>query len=222
MKSEVDLQDAIQRELAWRKRELYGLKVSARRTAEGKGFVFRGGLVLLCAHWEGFLKKTIDSYVKHVFSQDVILKDLKPCFLGIAYYLDIAKAAESYYPGSKDHHEKLASKIKETIDSPPTKAQWKADTEGNPSSEVLKRLMRSVGLNERLYMDEVTWSATRVFIDEHIIRDRNHIAHGEGIPVEKSELISRLDRMVDLFDLIFLLIMNAAADRCYLYSRQAP
>lgn len=218
MKSEVELQDKIQRELAWRKREIYDLRVSARKSGEGRGFVFRSGLVLLCAHWEGFLKKVVDLYVSHVFSQDVKLKELKPCFVSIAYYLDIATAAESSFPGSRGHHEKLANRIKETIDFPPTGAQWKAGTEGNPSSEVLRRLMRSIGLDEFLGMDEAAWSASRVFIDEHIVRDRNNIAHGGGLPISKAELISRIDRVVGLFELVFVTVMDAAGGRSYLHN----
>ncbi|MBR8657968.1 hypothetical protein KDH83_32135, partial [Achromobacter sp. Marseille-Q0513] len=56
MKQVADFQDAIQSELAWRKHEISAIKLSAVRAKETASHVFRSGQIILCAHWEGFLK----------------------------------------------------------------------------------------------------------------------------------------------------------------------
>lgn len=211
-----ELQDALQRDLAWRKQEIYNLRLSATRSRKSSSFLCRAGTVLICAHWEGFLKSSINTYIEYVFSQNIKLHDLKPCFISIAYFSDIIKAAESRFPGSKENHEKLAKRIKSSLHLPPENPRWNANTEGNPSSSVVQRLMSSVALDIHLGLEPATWSGTKVFIDEQILRDRNHIAHGAGLQVSKEEILSRYNRIIEIFEAIERLILKGAEEKLYL------
>lgn len=60
IRTENDLQDAIDSELAWCKRELSAVRsniASARKFA--KDTAIRAGIALLYAHWEGSIKNAV-------------------------------------------------------------------------------------------------------------------------------------------------------------------
>lgn len=215
MESLLDLQDALQRELAWRKREISDIRAVAMKPDESPACILRGSLVLLCAHWEGFLKKSAKLYIRHVFSQDVRLRDLTPNLVAIAYFTDVSKAAEAKFPGSQDHHIRLASRILNSIDERPGDPTWDVDTEGNPGSDVLKRVLSSIGLDLQLGMDAASWGTTKVFINEQLVRDRHSIAHGEGLPISKENLLERAERLLALLDVLSERILDHASTKAY-------
>lgn len=210
-----DLQDAIQRDLVWRKRELSELRALATHSDESAEHVFRASLVMLCAHWEGFLKKSAKLYLEHVFSQDVKLKELQPHIVAVAYFDGVMGAATAKFPGSEEQHIKLAKRILATFDEKVAAPGWSVDTEGNPGSEVLARILKSVGIDAQLGMDEANWATTKVFINEQLVRDRHYIAHGEGKPIGKDVLLERIQRLLELLDTISGQVLNAAEGRTY-------
>lgn len=215
MQSIADFQDAVQRDLAWRKREIADLRAAAAAAEETSSHVFRSGQVLLCAHWEGFLKRASNIYVNHVFSQQLRLKELKPHLVAIAYFKDVMNAALAKYPGSQDHHVQLASKIIAAVDQPIAAASWSADTEGNPGSDVLERILLSIGVDTQLGFDGATWATTKVFINEQLVRDRHHIAHGDGLRLAKENFLERAGRLLDLLDTLSDRIVEAAERQAY-------
>ena len=209
------LQEALERELAWRKKEISGLRVSAMRSDAARSYLFRAGLILLCAHWEGFLRRSVELYRDHVFSQGLAVRNLSPVFVAVAYYGDVRRAAEATYPGSREHHLRLAARILEGIDVACSRPTWEVRTEANPGTDVLTRLLSSVGLDPSLGLDTATWSATRVFIDEKVVRDRNLVAHGEGFRLDRDEFLERASRMTELIDKLCANVMDAAERRAY-------
>lgn len=211
-----DFQSRIARELAWRKQEISGLRISARRSDGERGYLFRAGLVLLCAHWEGFLRKAVDLYFKHVFSQQLRLKDLAPNFVAAAFFSDVQRAGKTDYPGSADTHCRLAERILLGLDEICTHSTWDVKTDGNPGTEVLTRLLLSAGISPQLGLDAATWSTMKVFIDEQVVRDRHRVAHGEGFRLSRLEFLERSDRMLDLLDRVSGEIINAAELQMYL------
>lgn len=217
MEQVADFHNAVQRDLAWRKREISNLRVSAASSEDSATHLYRSGLVLLCAHWEGFLKKGCETLHRScVFTKKKKLRELNPVFVSVALFDDVMAAAASRYPGSPDHHLKLARKILAHINRRVVKMGWNVDTEGNPGSQVLERILATVGLSRTLGMDAATWATTKVFINEQLVRDRHQIAHGEGTVIQKDSLLERTDRLMTLLDIISNLILDAAQNRSYL------
>ncbi|WP_175714599.1 MAE_28990/MAE_18760 family HEPN-like nuclease [Burkholderia ambifaria] len=210
-----EFQTKIARELAWRKREITSLRLSARRSDSERSYLFRAGLVLLCAHWEGFLRKSIEIYFDHVFSQKLKVRELTPNFVAAAFFADVQRAGKTDYPGSLETHGRLARRILMGLDEICTRSTWDAKTEGNPGTEVLARLLSSAGINPQLGLDAATWSTTKVFIDEQVVRDRHLVAHGEGFRITRSEFLERSKRILDLLDRISNEFINAAEIQAY-------
>ena len=212
-----EFQNAIQRDLAWRKVEISNLKSLLHNSEPAAAYLFRAGQVLLCAHWEGFLKRASRLYAEHALSQKVKLRELNSSMVAFYFFNAVMNAAQAHYPGSTEHHIKLADKIIKKIDEEPTPTgTWKVDTEGNPGTDVAERIFRSLGLDLQLGMDEATWSTTRIFINEHLLKDRNAIAHGEGLRVDKITLIDRIERTLDLLEHVYNTLVSSALQKKYL------
>jgi MAE_28990/MAE_18760-like HEPN len=216
-----DFQNAIQRELAWRKREISALKTLAFQAEETANHVFRGCQVLLCAHWEGFLKTSATLYLDHVFSQNITVRELKSTFVAVAFFGKVMKAANAKYPGSEEHHVQLAADILAGFDARVTKPGWNVDTEGNPGSDVVERVLKSIGVHPQLGMDNAAWTTTKVFINDHLVKDRNSVAHGEGLPLDRTSLLNRSQRLLELLDRLSDQLMTDAQRRAYLSATQA-
>ncbi len=215
MKDLMALQDALQKDLAWRKRELSSIKVSATLASDADGHTFRSGHVLACSHWEGFLKKALTLYIEHVFAQKMALKKFEPFVVALAFFKDVKKAGEANYPGSTQHHLALAEVMPSVLDAHPTRATWDIDTEGNPGEKVLEKLIRSTGLDPKLGMQDATWETTKKFINEQLLKDRNAIAHGSGIPIGRTDLVERVDRLLKILDAVNDEVMACATQKRY-------
>lgn len=137
----LDLERRLAEELAWRKKEIVELK----RAAHNREYLARAVAVVLCAHWEGYLKRAIQVYVDYVFSLNLRVRDLAPNFVAISLYKDVKTAALAEYPGSEQHCIKLSKRLLQGIDVRAPKPKWKVDTAGNPSSEVVVRLLKTAG-----------------------------------------------------------------------------
>lgn len=210
------LQDRLQRELAWRKKEISDLRSLAAHSIESDFHVFRSGQVMLCAHWEGFLKKAAELYMRYVFSQGVRLRSLAPNIVAAALYGDVMKASQAEYPGSEDHHVRLVKSILANIDRSDARCTWDVQTEGNPGSAVLERILLSVGIDRCLEMDAAKWSTTQFFINEQLVRDRHKIAHGEGLRIDQESFLDRTKRLLELLDTVAFNFIKCAENKCYL------
>ena len=206
-------QERLDLDLSWRKREISDWRLFVQRSERPQ--VFRAGLVILCAHWEGFLKAGIDLYIDHIRAQALPIRDLLPTLVAVAFFGDVRKAAEAAFPCSEDHHIRLAVRIQEA-EAAVWMPTWSAKVEGNPGSELLGKLLGSVGLDCNLGLDPAVWSTTKVFIDEQIVRDRHLVAHGEGFRVERREFLDRASRLLSLLDQFKALLVSAVASKAYL------
>ncbi|WP_155953110.1 MAE_28990/MAE_18760 family HEPN-like nuclease [Pseudoxanthomonas suwonensis] len=207
------LQDQLDRSLAWRKKEIAALRRAATRASTSRSYYCRAGTVMLCAHWEGFLKDAVGKYLKFVFSRNLGADRLAPPFVAIAFYGCVKRAADATFPGAEHHHIELAKKIQA---GGRLVADWDVSTGGNPSSAVFSDILRSIGLDPHLGKDVAEWSVLKVFIDSQILADRHKIAHGEGLPVPHEEFYGRSSRVIEICEELAGAIMKAAKSKEYL------
>jgi hypothetical protein len=215
MESLANFQNKLQRELAWRKREISDYRSLMAHADDSANHVFRSTQVMLCAHWEGFLKRAIDIYLKHVFAQNLTLRKLKPALVAVALYSDVIKAAEAKHPGSELNHVLLAKRIVDSIDERISVFGWDVNTEGNPGTEVVDKILKSAGLNPQIGLDSAAWATTKVFINEQLVADRHAIAHGQFRILSKAALLERSERLLRLLDQLSDHLYEAATTRTY-------
>ena len=77
-----EFQDFLNKDLAWRKMEISQL-FGILSTAESKAVVCKSMILLLYAHWEGFIKKSSKCYLKYVSDKNIKIQDLTRNFEAI-------------------------------------------------------------------------------------------------------------------------------------------
>jgi hypothetical protein len=188
IRTELQLCEIIDADLIWRKKELTDLKflletAAARR--ERKPALLRGAVTLLYAHWEGFIKAVALSYLEYVATLGLRFEELSSNFLALAARRLLnggtgAKRVQVHLEITKFFRSGLSQKS-----NLPYKDGIR--TQGNLSSDVLKEIIDSLGL------DFSPFEAKSNLIDDILLRSRNTIAHGEYLQMteERYEELSR-------------------------------
>ena len=166
IRTEDELQDVIDSEIAWRKKELSAVKANINTARNfAKNTALRAGITLLYAHWEGAIKNLAYYYLVYVSSLKIPYNRLKPNFLAITLKNDIRtlqteivnKLLCRYNQGSNIPTENIIS------------------ANSNLNSTIFTEIMSAIGLPTDEYEKDY------VLIDEVLLKMRNKIAHGDNL-----------------------------------------
>lgn len=209
-----ELQDAIDAEMGWRKRELSALRANINSArAFAKDTALRSGIALLYAHWEGAIKNIAYFYLLYVASQKVTYDRLKPNFLAITLKSDIEQF-------SVTNKTTLQTKIVEHLFEERTHlsripTEGIISTKSNLNSEIFVEIMCTLGLSTDQYESDYK------LIDEVLLNMRNHIAHGERleqISLDEDRYNEIHEKIFSLIDRFAVQVSNAASLKLYLVS----
>ncbi|MGD9633568.1 MAG: MAE_28990/MAE_18760 family HEPN-like nuclease [Pirellulales bacterium] len=197
-------------DFAWRKKELTLLRstVYARRNDANLNAFIRSAVALLYAHWEGFVKFVGTSYLEFVARQHVRHCDLATNFLAVAMGRAIFDASTS---------KKMAGRIG-IVDffrnglSQKSNIQWQGgvNTKANLGAAVLQEIILKLGL------DYAPHQTKEKLIDEKLLRNRNHIAHGQYLVVGYDEYMDLHVEILRLMQVFYDQVEDAAMARKYL------
>lgn len=207
-----DLQDKIDAESSWRRKELSALKSNietSRRFA--KETALRAGITLLYAHWEGFVKNIATYYLTYVASIDIEYKKLKKNFLALTIKNEL-KTFDSTNKSSL--HNLIVNKIFEKSEEK-TKIPYEniIKTNSNLNSEIFIEIMETIGLDYSKYENNFK------LLDEVLLKMRNEIAHGEHIEqlsLDEERFEEIYNIIIDMMSLFKNQVSNAAATKEYL------
>lgn len=76
------LENQIQSELSWRKKEISELFLIAKEN--DKDVLLKSTILVLYAHWEGFIKKSSKIYLKYIIEKKIKIRALSSNFKAIA------------------------------------------------------------------------------------------------------------------------------------------
>ncbi len=209
LRTELELQEYLDYELAWRIKEIDYTKTAVQR-AKGNAqlAVARAGLALLYAHWEGFVKGASEALLNFVLHRRFKYSQLRPCFIahGLAKHLDVLV-------DSHKHHRRFES-IQFVVEQLEKQAvfPWKdvIRTQGNLSSEVFRSVVAAIAVDPAKYESRYNW------IDKVLLARRNRIAHGERLEFLASEFPSLADETLTLLRWFKTDIENSVATKAYL------
>lgn len=71
------LEELLMQDLAWRKKEMFSLKILVEKDEVNEPILLRAGIALLCAHFEGFIKRASNCYIGYVAEQKKPYSELK-------------------------------------------------------------------------------------------------------------------------------------------------
>lgn len=202
------LQDALDKEMSWRRKEIIGLKLSVRDAGSlTEATLVRAGVALLYAHWEGFIKNAALMYLNYVNCQRLTYKELKSCFVvfgmkGQLNTLTESRKAKASVSAIDFIFDKLDSRANIVLASA-------IDTESNLSSKVFDNILASIGFLSSYY------EARYKLIDESLVDRRNKIAHGEFLDINAEDWRKLADEMISIMNNFKTDIENAASSALF-------
>lgn len=206
--SVIDLEDFISSEYAWRRKELTNIKniVMTARQAH-RDLLLRAAVLILYAHWEGFVKQISIAKIQYLVSSGIKYHDLAPAFHAYAV-LEKYKGQIPY-----KSFETIVSIVAGGIDlsnSIKVSPEKYIDTRSNLNSEVLKEIVIKVNL------DYAYFELKENFIDKSFLGLRNKISHGERVNVSPSDFEIIYNEAMELIDQFKMSILNSVFNKTYL------
>ena len=206
------LQDLLDQDMAWRKKELIDIKLLIHSTKNP--VLCRVGIALLSAHFEGFIKQAANYYVVHVASQNIKISDLHTNFAAIhsGKLFDQCAASDKitvYQKAIDDflsNYDNLNFQVRYSPEHPVIK------TEGNPSSTVVRNIFDSIGLDFSPYETKTN------YIDADLLSNRHSVVHGERVYIAISDFDSTFDTITEIMEQFSDQVMTAAINKSYMKS----
>ncbi|SEH06648.1 MAE_28990/MAE_18760 family HEPN-like nuclease [Candidatus Venteria ishoeyi] len=208
IKTKENFLDAIQKERAWRRKELTNLKslIYQSRDSYNKTLI-RASILMLYSHWEGYVKKVCEAFFYYLNFKSYRYSDLQPNFLAIG----IADEFNGYFPQKKFNSYLKAvnfitgksSKKKFRID-----VSTRVDTKSNLTTEVLVELLDMLGLDSSYFKNN------QHYIDSKLLKYRNAIAHGErtdnnpDLSIDSEEFNNLYDKINNLMNYFENIVIN--------------
>lgn len=192
IRTKENLIDALDNEIAWRKKELSYLKGNVKANNPYFKTHLRTGIVLLYAHWEGFVKNSCELYLSYIKSLRMKYEDLGENIIA----LSLKSLLNEFEQTNKSTiHcqiiDFLLNKLNERANVPNENI---IRTGSNLNSHILREILTTVGLDYSIY------ELKNNLIDTVLLKNRNSIAHGEYIELDEidfnelhTEVISMMD-----------------------------
>lgn len=204
IKNLYELEEKIDSELSWRKKELTSIKFDVDKSKQGlkteQSKAIKIGIVMLYAHWEGAIKSIAEFYLVYVSGLHLKYGELKNNFLAIAMKRDLNEFEETK---KATIHNRLIDNIylkKDEVSQIPCKNVIK--TESNLKMDRFKEIAATIGI------DESPYTSKDKLIDQRLLGNRNKIAHGEKL--ETLDGISTVSDYVELHEKVLELIEEFA------------
>lgn len=210
IRSRENLIDKVSADYIWRIKEIseYKAFVTSSLTPEHKQRILcRAGVALLYAHWEGFVKKSSSYFLEFVSMQRLTISEINSNFVTLMLKNKIDSLSETKKYSAFDD---IATLL---LHAPTSQAKIPfknvVDTKSNLSSVILKEIMWCLGL------DYHPFASKEKLLDQRLLSRRNHIAHGEIMPIEKSDFLDLADEVLGLMLLFRNLVENSAVQEAY-------
>jgi MAE_28990/MAE_18760-like HEPN len=210
-----DLSDRLSEDLAWRKKELSQIRslVETRKFSKGQHDVLlRSGITMLYAHWEGFVKASAANYLEFVSRQRLSYTELSPNFIALAMKAQLNEATQT---NKSSIYIKVVEFFVDQLDDRSSVPYENVVQTANLSSDIFKDIICLMGLDY-----DSQYELSENLIDERLLKQRNTIAHGQYLLIDRQSYIELHEIVVGMMDLFRDQIDNAASLETY--RRQSP
>ena len=204
-----DLTNKLNEDLAWRKKELNFIynKLNLSKYPDIELYYLRIGILLLYAHWEGYIKNSSYFYLNYIKNKRLNFNELSSNLITLSLTNKINICASSKKVSIR--HELVNFIINELslVANIPDKKL--INTESNLKYEVLKEILFTLGLNKAFF------ELKENLIDSKLLKIRNKVAHGNHIPIDKNEFIETYNAVISMLDIFKDEIINASISSSY-------
>lgn len=201
------LSSKLDKELAWRKKELITLNSHADIHQDNK-HILRAVFPLICAHYEGFLKNSAALYLQHISDMSIPLVELKNAFAPFTLNSEFTTC-----DGSKRAtvRARVINEYNDILAKPMIVPNPKAciDTDSNPSPDVLTEILESLAIDATPFYTKFT------FINDSLLKNRHSIVHGEYCDIPFEEFKQVLSTTLELIETIKDLLLDSSTNALY-------
>lgn len=203
-----EFEDFVINDWIWRKREISDLILIAEESENA--VLFKSFLLLLYAHWEGYIKKSCKSYLYFISKSDLKFCDLTDNFKAILmkemgkvldsskYNLTIENELQFINKLDNLSNLKVSKKLKINLHSEKDKSY--INTQDNLSTNVLRNILNLVGLEYKEQYD-----LKKSLIDIKFLGNRNSIGHG-NLEIDEEDFRMEIATMKKLRDTVVLIL----------------
>lgn len=203
IRSLAQLIEALDDDLAWRKRELTTVNfMLANPRRHQRGPLLRAAVCLLYAHWEGFVKTAATSYVSFVATKGLRYRDLTTNFVALGLRTEIREAGQSNRPTI--HTGIVRRLLSDLSDNAKIDSQNSVNTRSNLNTDTLREILALLGLDEKNYLSKGP------LLDEKLLANRNRVAHGERVEIDSGDYRLLHGEIIQLVDWFNTDVQNAA------------
>ncbi len=198
------LNEKLSEDLIWRKKELSEVEKLVNRkdvSPEKHNLFIRSGICILYSHWEGFIKLAANAYVDYVRLQKLRYEELSSNFLALAMKDKLKEVKETNKPSL---YIPICNFLMFELNNRSSLPEDAISTESNLSSEVLKKITSILGINFSDYSDNSK------LIDEKLLKQRNEIAHGNYLLIDRDGYIELHEKVIEMIEIFRNQIENAA------------
>lgn len=202
-----ELSDQLDRELGWRKKELLHLRSQLKLSTSKHGATaVRAAVALGYAHLEGFFKNAATDYLAYIACQSVRLADLAPVHQARSALAEVRKKHGGSPPADPILVLVESLSILEQSGKATAKLPYKdvIKTQSNLSSHVIETILRQTGLPSSMF------AVKQKQLDEGLLRSRNHVAHGQYLEVDASEVSNWIEMVVEMCERFKDELLNTA------------
>lgn len=173
--------------------------------------MLRAGIALLCAHFEGFIKRASNCYVGYVSQQKKLYSELKENFTALKMEKEFKSCAKS---DKHSVHKKLLILHKELLTKRFIEKYDENNpfisTHSNPSSAELEEILETIGIESDIFETKAT------YIDSSLLEKRHKVVHGERSDLDKEDFLTTFKIIIDLVEEYKTLLVNAADNKIYM------
>ncbi|MFQ2345999.1 MAE_28990/MAE_18760 family HEPN-like nuclease [Aeromonas dhakensis] len=211
VRSAGELEEKLDEDLVWRKREFTTLKlmITPSRKHE-KQVLLRSAIALLYSHWEGHIKFCAQAYICYLNSLGLSYHTMTDNFLQLSLGEKFGTGFSiKKFSSQRDVFEYIKKEQKESFS---INADIVIDTQSNLKYEVIFNILEQLGLNSSAF------ELKENFINSRLLKCRNQIAHGDRCNQQEleetyEELENELLGMIMIFH---NMIRNAVVNKEYL------
>jgi MAE_28990/MAE_18760-like HEPN len=212
IRSLLELQEALDSSSSWRLKELADFKWLVE-LCKGEGMartLLRYGACAAYGHREGFVKDATVAYLEYVLSQRLSLPHLNTDIWSALMYqctrgVIASERSAAFVVPAREMRKHLIGPI--AFD-----ATRVIHTEGNLRSEVLHRIMISIGIKIPAII-----STKEIFIDHSLVFVRNEVSHGRKHEVDVPAFESITAGVLELISIVKNLIEDATLRKSFMH-----
>lgn len=169
--------DLIDKEIAWRRKELSYLKGNVRENSPNYKTHLRSAIVLLYAHWEGFVKNSCELYLSYIKAQRLNYNELSENIIALSLKYNLK---DFELTNKSTIHCQIVDFLLNNLNQRATIPDNDIiKTGSNLNSNILKEILTTVGLDYKEY------ELKNNLLDSVLLKNRNSIAHGEYLELNE-------------------------------------